>query len=152
MNTARISTPGASSPAASSRSFSPRRTKREARSRLTPGAVAPLKARSGLRVDLAELACGRLDRLFGLHLAARRIRVHVDDDVLVPCLGGLLARRAREAHVTTPAARGPERRHHRIDVPHLVLLPLRRRRYRETLLHDDPLLVVGRGVRPTQEF
>src|SRR5260221_11570681 len=134
MNSSRIATPGASNAAARAFSLSSSRVSRETRT------CSTLRRSSG--VDLAELARGRLDRLFGLHLAARRIRVHVDDDVLVPCLGGLLARRAREAHMTAPAPCGPERRHHRIDVPHLVLLPLRRRRYREALLHDDPLLVV----------
>src|SRR5258708_20269516 len=103
MNTARISTPGASSPAASSRSFSPRRTKREARSRLTPGPVAPLKARSGLRVDLAELARGPLHRLLGRQLPARRLRVHADTDVFVPHLASLLPRHPGDSHVPPPA-------------------------------------------------
>src|SRR6185503_16519389 len=157
MNSTRTSMPGASSAAASSFSLSSIRVRREtlARSRGSaalaalpaPVTTGTLKAGWSL-IDLGELASGRLDRCFRRHLAARRIRVHVDDDVLVPRFGGLLGRRAGEAHVPAPAPCGPERQHHRIGVPHLVLLPLGRGSDRETLLHYEPFLVVGRGVRP----
>ena len=40
-------------------------------------------------------------------------------------------------------------RHHRILVPHLVLLPLRRRRRGEALLRDEPLLVDWPSSAPT---
>src|SRR6185295_8398565 len=161
MNSTSTSTPGVSSAAASSFSLSSIRVRREtlARSRGSaalaalpaPVTTGTLKAGWSL-IDLGELASGRLDRCFRRHLAARRIRVHVDDDVLVPRLGGLLGRRAGEAHVPASAPRGPEWRHHRIGFPHLVLFPRGRGPDRETLLHDKPLLVVFRFMSPAQEF
>src|SRR6185295_4291141 len=160
MNNTRMSTPGVSRAAASRFSLSSKRVRRETRPRSAgaamlaappaPATTGSFKAcRSG--VNLAQLGRGPLHRLLGLHLAVRRLRVHIDDDVFVPRFGGLLRRRAGEAHVPAPAPRVSEGQHDRIGVPHLVLLPLSRRPYRETLLHDEPLLVVGRRMRPTQK-
>src|SRR6185295_5969454 len=128
MKSTRMSTPGVSRAAASRFSLSSKRVRRETRPRSAgaamlaappaPATTGSFKAsRSG--VDLAQFGRGPLDRFLGLHLAACRLRVHVDDDVLVPRLGGLLRRRAGETHVAAAASRDPERRHHRVGVPHL---------------------------------
>ena len=94
---------------------------------------------------------GPLDRSLG-RAALDRLGVHVGDDVLGERLGGLAVRRAGVAGRQAEPAGDAVRRHHRILVPHLVLLPDRRRRRGETLLRDEPLLVVRRRVHPGQEL
>src|SRR5512145_2819458 len=66
---ARTRTPGASSAEASSFSFSPKRVRRETRTRLPPAAgTCGIALSSGPGVDLAELGRRPFHRVLGLHL------------------------------------------------------------------------------------
>src|SRR5688572_1690808 len=153
MNSARMMTPGASSAVASAFSLSSSRVKRETRWRLPLTVTASLRRGSGSGVDLTELTSRPLHRFLGLRFAAARLRVHHGDDELVPRLGGALVRLPLVAHQPLlQQRRGLERLHHRVLVPHRVLLPLARRADGEALLHGEPLLVVLFLVRPPEEL
>src|SRR5438067_9184323 len=102
-------------------------------------------------VDLAHFFSGPLHRFFGGH-ALHGLGIHVGDDVLRQHLGRLAVRRAGVARREAELGGDLEGRHHRILLPHLVLLPLRRRRRGVALLRDEPLLVIGRRVDPREEF
>src|SRR6188472_1584158 len=121
MKITRSSIPGVSSVAARTFSLSSKRVQRETRPRSAGAAMLaapPAPATTGSfkagrsAVDLAQLARGPLDGFLGLHLAARRIRVHHGDDVLVPGFRGLLVGRATETHqARLHALHGLERQH-----------------------------------------
>src|SRR5438105_15892141 len=124
MNAPSRSTAGASSRAASSRSFSRNRVipdglvVRDWGSATTPAAL-PAPPEIGfftstiLPVDLLELVRGPLHRVLGL--ALHTLGEHVDDDVLRVDLGGLGRRRPGEADDPRVVRCGAEALHRRID-------------------------------------
>src|SRR5262245_6682183 len=98
-----------------------------------------LNITSILRVDLLQLGLGPQDGILGLH-ALNGLGVHVGDDVLRLDLGRGAAGRSRVPVEAERAGRGAVGQHHRVDFPHLVLLPVGRRSDAESLLGDEPLL------------
>src|SRR6185503_12177946 len=121
MNSARITTPGASSALARTFSLSSRRVTRETRSRLPVTTVASFKRALAGGVDLAQLARRPFHRFLGLGAAAGAC-IHDGDDELVPGFGGALVRLALVAHqALLQQRRGAERRHHRVLLPHRVV-------------------------------
>src|SRR4029434_11300723 len=105
MKSARMRTPGTRSAAASSFSFSSRRTTRDTRTRSAESAAAAAPSLAGMAgaftarrsgVNLSDLACRQLHRFLRLDTATAGLRIHHRDDELVPDLGRPLVGLARE--------------------------------------------------------
>src|SRR6266850_6935945 len=110
-------------------------------------------SRSRLRsgVDLHELVMSPFYGLFGSH-ALDRLRIHVDDDVFGFDFGSIAVRATGKAFEAADAWQIPERAHHRINVPHRILLPFHGGATGKALLRGEPLLEYCSRMDPSQEI
>src|ERR687892_502560 len=160
MNIPSSRTAGASSMAASSRSFSRKALGRARDVRGWGNATEPAAFPAppaigfftlGSPVDALELAGRPLDRVLGLH-ALDGLSVHVHDDVLRVDLGGLGRGRPGVAEHARGSGRLPVDLHGRVDrAPQRMLLPELRGTYRESLGHLEPLAELVLAVEPLEE-
>src|SRR5262245_2238898 len=152
-------TVGASSTAASSRSFSSTVPCRAGRCevRVRGSATAPTESgappaigffTTGSPIDFLQLALGPLHRVFRLH-ALHALGEHVDDHVLAVDLGGLRRRRSGVADDPRVVGRRPEAPHRLVDgVPERGALPLLGGPDREALGHLEPPSIRPRSMKP----
>src|SRR5438552_11812865 len=151
---------GASSSAASRRSFSSQRVIRPGCDEWARGSAAAISAAPPdppamgffrlLSVDLPQLARRPLDGVFGLR-ALYALGEHVHDDILRVDLGGLGRRRSRVSENAGVVGGGAEALHRLVDrVPQRSLLPHLGRADREAFRNLEPLAELLLAVEPLQ--
>src|SRR5580704_1655254 len=101
-------------------------------------------------VDLLQFAGRPAHRVRALH-AFDRLRIHVDDDVLADRLCRRAAGRPGIAGEAAALRCSAVWQHHRIYLPHLMVLPDLRRAHRKTLLRDEPFVIDLLRAKPAQE-